>query len=105
MKSDIIGTFFKIILLNMFLLSVLASSLYLFRCDFHFLASTLPVCTKRVSASGKTLLSHRPDFPEYCFYLFLQIIVTTQGNCAMFPYIAIGITVFYEGLEVIEQLG
>jgi hypothetical protein len=88
----------------MFFMNVLAASLYLFRCDFHFLASALPICTKTRLPNGRIRTSYKP-FPHNVIYFLLQILVATELNCGMFPYLAIGLTVVFDGIEMIRNLG
>jgi hypothetical protein len=93
----------KASILDMLLMPIVAGACFLVRCDFHFLGSALPTCTREFGENYRIKLTHKP-LPELIVYLILQATIGNALNCAIFPYLAIGLTMMVDGMAMIENL-
>ena len=80
-----------------------ALSSFLGRCEFHFMSGVLPVCKNIGTLNGTHIWIHRSILSS-SIYALLDVVVMNEVQCSIFPYLAIVIPVFFDGLTMIKAL-
>ena len=100
-KKNISALITNLFLIILFMMPIMATALYVGSCNFHFLASVLPVC---VDNDSKQKSDHRGSWFFIMFYAAVQVMFVTVIMCASFPYVAVGLDAICEGLDMIKDL-
>ena len=91
----------NLFLVTIFLMPILSTGLYLGSCNFHVLASVLPICSE-TKTEYQSL--HRGSWFHIVGFAGIQQIFVTLIMSGGFPYIAVGLHVICEGLNMIKDL-
>ena len=92
-------------ILCIFMMPIFGILIYLGRCDLHFLASLVPICSVHRSEHGETYWSHthQNSFVVFILFVLMQHAFITVVIPATFAYITVSLSVIFDGRKMIED--
>ena len=104
LKQHVIGLFTVCLTINCLLIPALLVLLFVFKCEFHMLAPCIPISCVTSGHNGKLEYIHFEN-PYYVIILgIIQYVIVNEAISSIFPYLAIGVKLIFEGREMIRSL-